>query len=42
MNNPAKPIDPLHDVDLKERRFNKTTATDVRNALPAGQVRAQI
>ncbi|CAN7373495.1 hypothetical protein [Paraburkholderia hospita] len=32
MNHPAKPIDPFHDVDLKEGKFNKTTAADVRNA----------
>jgi hypothetical protein len=32
MNNPAISIDPLHDIDLKEGKFDKTTATDIFRA----------
>jgi hypothetical protein len=32
MKNPAILIDPLHDIDLKEGKFEKTTAADIRRA----------
>ena len=32
MKNPAISIDSLHDIDLKEGKFEKTTAADIRRA----------